>query len=107
MSASKFFYVTFIRTTPEKLWQALVDPEFTRQYWCETQQESDWKKGSPWKIVSPTGKVADAGEIIEIAEKAGARLAESSHSGGHRRGLFADDVRTRTSRRFRQADADA
>jgi uncharacterized protein YndB with AHSA1/START domain len=66
MSASKFFYVTFIRTTPQKLWQALVDPAFTRQYWCEARQVSDWKKGSPWKLVAPTGKVADAGEIVEI-----------------------------------------
>lgn len=66
MSASKFVYVTYIRTTPEKLWQALKEPEFTRQYWCETVQECDWKKGSSWKLVGPTGKVADAGEIIEI-----------------------------------------
>ena len=33
MSASKFVYVTYIRTTPEKLWDALTKPEFTRQYW--------------------------------------------------------------------------
>ena len=33
MSGAKFVYVTYIRTTPEKLWQALIDPEFTRQYW--------------------------------------------------------------------------
>jgi uncharacterized protein YndB with AHSA1/START domain len=63
---SQFVYVTFIRTTPEKLWQALTDPEFTRQYWCETWQESAWKPGSSWKIMTPDGKVADNGEIIEI-----------------------------------------
>jgi uncharacterized protein YndB with AHSA1/START domain len=57
-------YVTYIRTTPAKLWQALIDPEFTRQYWCETYQESDWKPGSPWCIKKPDGKVADAGEIV-------------------------------------------
>ena len=33
MADSRFVYVTYIRTTPEKLWQALIDPEFTRQYW--------------------------------------------------------------------------
>ena len=66
MSASRFFYVTYIRTTPEKLWQALRDPEFTRQYWCETRQESDWKVGSPWRVFAPDGRLADAGEIIEI-----------------------------------------
>jgi hypothetical protein len=31
MSGSRFVYVTYIRTTPKKLWQALLDPEFTRQ----------------------------------------------------------------------------
>ena len=33
MADSRFVYVTYIRTTPEKLWQALIDPEFTRRYW--------------------------------------------------------------------------
>ncbi len=36
----RLFYVTYIRTTPEKLWQALIDPEFTRRYWCETRQDN-------------------------------------------------------------------
>jgi uncharacterized protein YndB with AHSA1/START domain len=40
MSKSSFVYVTYIRTTPEKLWQALIDPEFTRKYWFEAWQES-------------------------------------------------------------------
>ena len=66
MSASKFVYVTYIRTTPEKLWQALIDPEFTRQYWCETTQVSEWKPGASWKIMTPDGRVADSGEIIEF-----------------------------------------
>jgi uncharacterized protein YndB with AHSA1/START domain len=34
MSKPKFVYVTFIRTTPEKLWSALTSPELTKQYWC-------------------------------------------------------------------------
>ena len=29
MADSRFVYVTYIRTTPQKLWQALIDPEFT------------------------------------------------------------------------------
>src|SRR5215472_14700833 len=41
MAYSRFVYVTYIRTTPEKLWQALIDPEFTRRYWVETCQESE------------------------------------------------------------------
>jgi len=32
MAKSTFVYVTYIRTTPEKLWSALIDPEFQKQY---------------------------------------------------------------------------
>lgn len=62
----KFVYVIYIRTTAEKLWQALTEPEFTRQYWAATWQESDWKPGSSWRIMIPDGRVADSGEIVEI-----------------------------------------
>ncbi len=63
---STFVYVTIIRTSPEKLWEALTDPRFIRQYWYEMSIECLWKKGSPWKIVSPDGRVFDTGEIVEI-----------------------------------------
>jgi uncharacterized protein YndB with AHSA1/START domain len=66
MAESRFVYVTYIRTTPEKLWQALIDPEFTRRYWVETWQESDWQPGSSWRIMIPDGRVADSGQILEI-----------------------------------------
>ena len=49
MANSSFVYVTFIKTTPEKLWTALTEPEFTRKYWYGVAQESDWKPGSPWQ----------------------------------------------------------
>lgn len=42
----EYVYVTFIKTTPEKLWDALTNPEFTRQYWFGIAVESDWKVGS-------------------------------------------------------------
>jgi uncharacterized protein YndB with AHSA1/START domain len=66
MADSRFLYVTYIRTTPEKLWQALLDPEFTRQWWCETHQESEWKPGATWRLMIPDGRVADTGQILEI-----------------------------------------
>jgi uncharacterized protein YndB with AHSA1/START domain len=66
MAESRFVYVTYIRTTPEKLWQALIDPEFTRRYWVETWQESDWQPGSSWRIMIPDGRVADSGQVLEI-----------------------------------------
>jgi len=65
MADSRFVYVTYIRTTPEKLWQALIDPEFTRKYWCNTVQESSWQPGASWRIMIPDGRVADSGEVVE------------------------------------------
>jgi uncharacterized protein YndB with AHSA1/START domain len=66
MPSSRFVYVTYIRTTPEKLWRALIEPEFTRQYWAETWQESEWKPGASWRLMIPDGRVGDSGEILEI-----------------------------------------
>ena len=66
MSDAQFVYVTYIRTTPQKLWQALIEPEFTRRYWVETYQESEWKPGAAWCAKAPTGEVAVSGEILEI-----------------------------------------
>jgi uncharacterized protein YndB with AHSA1/START domain len=66
MAKSEFVYVTFIRTTPEKLWRALIEPEFTRQFWMDTTQESEWKPGASWRIAKPNGDSADSGEVVEI-----------------------------------------
>ena len=62
---STFVYVTYIRTTPEKLWSALTDTDFMQRYWFNMRVESDFKKGSPWKIVYPDGRVTDTGEMLE------------------------------------------
>jgi len=62
---SRFVYATYIRTTPTRLWEALTDPEFIRQYWFDTTVECDWKKGSPWKMVRADGSLTDSGEILE------------------------------------------
>jgi uncharacterized protein YndB with AHSA1/START domain len=66
MDKSEFVYVIMIRTTPEKLWQALTEPEFTRKFWVDTVQECEWKVGASWKLIVPDGRVADAGEVVEI-----------------------------------------
>lgn len=66
MANTRFVYVTYIRTTPEKLWAALTEPEFTRQFWCETWQECDWNVGSTWTLKAPDGRVVDSGEVVEI-----------------------------------------
>ena len=62
----QFIYVTYIRTSAEKLWHALIAPEFTRQYWCETWQDCTWEIGKPWKLMTPDGRAADSGEVVEF-----------------------------------------
>jgi uncharacterized protein YndB with AHSA1/START domain len=47
MSKPEFVYTTYIKTTPEKLWHALTDRDFTRRYWMDCTLTSDWKAGSP------------------------------------------------------------
>jgi DNA-binding transcriptional ArsR family regulator len=58
-------YELFIRTTPEKLWQALTDGEITRQYFFGEQVHSDWKRGSQWYSTSPEGRRDVEGKVLE------------------------------------------
>ena len=54
MTKPQFVYVTYIMTTPEKVWNALTDAELTRQYWIHSNV-SDWKVGSRWSHQRPDG----------------------------------------------------
>src|ERR1700761_9731647 len=66
MARSTFVYVTYIRTTPERLWTALTeDVRFMQQYWFGVHCQSGWTKGSPWTMVSGGGQILDSGEILE------------------------------------------
>jgi len=65
MARSTFVYVSYIRTTPEKLWTALTDPVFIKQYWFGMTCESRFETGSPWRLVSESGELYDEGEIVE------------------------------------------
>jgi uncharacterized protein YndB with AHSA1/START domain/DNA-binding transcriptional ArsR family regulator len=49
--APEFVYTTYINTTPDRLWQAITDPAFTRRYWGVALL-SDWQVGSPiaWEL---------------------------------------------------------
>lgn len=66
MTKSEFIYTTYIKTTPEKLWDALTNSELIKQYWFGMHCESHWKPGSPWRIIFANGQVADTGEITEV-----------------------------------------
>jgi len=70
MSGSKFVYVTYIRTTPEKLWHALTTPETIKQYRFGMSVESEWKVGSMWRMYAD-GSLMDSGEILEAFRRSG------------------------------------
>jgi uncharacterized protein YndB with AHSA1/START domain len=65
MSKPKFVYVTYIKTTPEKLWAALTDPATMKKYWFGAFAETDWKPGSTWALKFEDGRMADSGTILE------------------------------------------
>ncbi len=65
MSKPKFLYVTYIKTTQDKLWAALTDPATMKKYWFGAFAETDWKPGSPWTLKFDDGRVADSGKILE------------------------------------------
>ena len=65
MRKPEFVYVTYIETTPEKLWEALTSSEFSKRYWFDTEVKSDWKVGSPFALVM-NGTTTDVGEILQV-----------------------------------------
>ena len=111
MDKPSFVYTTYVKTTPERLWQALTDPAFTQRYWGATF-DSDWQAGSTmaWQLFSVT--IADAEARLQLAQlHARARRV----AGAHRRGSRADrgraavegQLRHRAARRAREADRGA
>lgn len=63
---AEFVYTTYIRSTPQKVWDAITNPEFARQYWGYGL-ESDFKPGSPWNMTrgDGSGQVQTTGEVLE------------------------------------------
>lgn len=67
MDKPQFVYVSYIQSTPERVWNALMDPEMTKQYWFNHHNKSDWKVGSRWEhqsyddpsVVHIVGKVVE------------------------------------------------
>jgi len=61
-----FVYETTIRTSPERLWEALTSGEITRRYWFDRRVESSWTPGAPVRFyVGETDEVSDGGEVLE------------------------------------------
>ena len=73
MKKPDYVYVTYIATTPEKAWQALVDTDMMREWWvdpkagCARVNVSDWKPGSRWehRRTDGSGTVDIVGRVVE------------------------------------------
>lgn len=65
MNKPQHVYELYIRTTPEKLWEAITRPEMTRQFFYANDVKSDWKVGSPVQHIGPDGQVKLDGKVLE------------------------------------------
>ena len=65
---TNFVYVTYIRSTPEKVFDAITRPEIARRYWGH-ENVSDWNPGSGWQHVraDEERKVQLVGKVIEVS----------------------------------------
>ena len=69
MSTEKttFVYVTYIRSTPEKVFEAITKPEIARRYWGH-ENVSEWKAGSDWQHVRANDQrtINIVGKVVEV-----------------------------------------
>jgi len=67
MSKPEFVYVIYIQAAPEKIWQALIDPEMTKEFWGRHRNQSDWKVGSAWRHENydDATDIAVTGTVVE------------------------------------------
>ena len=77
----------YIRTTPERLWDAITDPEIRSKYNFGSRIQSDWTPGSRFEMVNPNAPMAlGEGENLEIDPPR--RLVQSMTA------LWSDDVKS-------------
>lgn len=63
-NSPSFVYVTYIASTPEKVWAALTQNGFIEQFWFGCRIDCDWKIGAKMQLRAPDGAVYDEGEIL-------------------------------------------
>ena len=101
MRKPDYVYVTYIATTLEKVWQALIDTDAMREWWvdpkagCARVNVSDWKTGSRWehRRVDAAGTVDIVGTVVEYTPPrrmvlSWARPAEADDESKHSRVAF-------------------
>ena len=103
MSKPEFVYVTYIETTPEKLWEALTPSEFTRRYWFGTELHPTGRSAQMALVMN--GTVTDTGEILESDRPQ--RLSYTFQARTRRRDAEGEAVKSRfharAVRQLRQA----
>jgi uncharacterized protein YndB with AHSA1/START domain len=65
---TEFRYVTYIRTTPERLWEALTDPAFTTVWWQATAIDSAWTAGAPMTWSHHGVTIAHPDQVVLVAD---------------------------------------
>jgi uncharacterized protein YndB with AHSA1/START domain len=66
-SSMEKVYEIYIRTTPERLWQAITDPDIRSKYNFGSVIATDWKPGSPLEMTHPKAPgPLGSGEIVEV-----------------------------------------
>jgi uncharacterized protein YndB with AHSA1/START domain/DNA-binding transcriptional ArsR family regulator len=78
MQKPSFVYTTYIHTTPERLYQALTDPAFTKRYWDVTF-DTDWTAGSTMVWDNHGAIIEDPGQVVLEADP-GRRLSYTWHT---------------------------
>ena len=65
---TSFVYVTYIRSTPEKVFEAITKPEIARRYWGH-ENVSDWRPGSTWQHVRANDErtLQLVGKVVEVS----------------------------------------
>ncbi|HUE37842.1 MAG TPA: SRPBCC family protein [Candidatus Acidoferrum sp.] len=62
MEKTEFVYATYIRTTPEKLWEALTSGDFSQKYWMGFRIELELRAGGSVHIYPPKGSENNCGD---------------------------------------------
>ncbi len=83
---TRFTYTTYMCAMPERVWQGLTDPAFTKRYWRHQRAgaktfRSDWKKGSPYDLAHEgVGLVVSDPEQVILESDPHRRLAYTWHT---------------------------
>ncbi len=79
-------FETYIKTTPQRLWEAITDPEMRAKYSFGVQTRSDWTPGSAYRASVPGVIDIAEGENLEVDPPR--RLVQTFNA------LWSDDVKT-------------